>query len=146
MSILQILICLLVVAIIVYVCIDDYSIDAFRSYYDCRGPCHTKGERKCCNCQKCAWFIDRNYNGRCIRQGNGPDSCLNRRHYSSPYSQGSWYHPSNWFFWNSRSSPEESCLVKDSWGRCIEPASAPVHVPPRHRRRRRRHRRHSWWF
>ena len=148
MCILKLLVCLLIIVVIVYACFEDYSIDSFSPFYRCNGPCYNKGERDCCRCPRCSWFIDRNYNGMCIQRGSGPDSCLNRRYYSSTYPNRYWYHPSNWAFWNSRQHKEESCLVKDSWGRCIEPATEPIYVAPRTRRHNRRRGRHrsSWWW
>ena len=144
MSSIRLLICLLVIVLLCYVILDITHTDTFYAHYPCHGPCYSKNERTCCQCPRCAWFIDHNYNGRCVRRGNAPDSCLNRApriHYTYPYYHSNWwYHPSNWFVWNNRPRPEESCLVKDSWGRCIEPAT-----PPPHRRRGRHRRRRHWW-
>ena len=143
----RILILLFAIAVVAFAFVDDTCgiADTFVSspFYRCHeSPCRAKGERGCCECPACAWFVDRHYHGRCVRRGDAPDSCLNRQHYASTYPRGYWYHPSNWAFWNSRPNPEVSCLAKDPWGRCIQPAtqrSPPPRV--RHRRGRRRHRR-----
>lgn len=116
----QILVGVLAIALISYVIVCGlHPTDTFGVWYNpCGGPCHRKGERDCCACAKCAWFIDPNYNGQCIRRGTGPDSCLMRpsyhhgHHYS--YPTRSWY--------SQRRRPivhRGPGWVKDSWGRWI---------------------------
>lgn len=149
-----ILLCLLIIVLAVYSCLEHTNPDTFHSYHQCSSPCHTLGEHNCCQCPNCSWFINRNYSGRCIRRGTGPDSCLNRQQQqyvpSHPLVYNEirtpWYHPRNLFYWQNRNRPEDSCLVKDSWGRCIEPASGtvPLRHHMHHRRNRRRRRRRRW--
>ena len=140
---LHILLGLLIVAMVAYMCVEQMQTSDTFYNHPCNGPCRFKGERECCQCPRCAWFIDRNYNGRCIRRGTGPDSCQNNRNtyfhpgvsVAQPVIVQPWYHPSRWSYWGDRSVHHRGPgWVKDSWGRWIR--SAPrTH---RHRRRGRR--------
>lgn len=147
----------LFVAMVLYIaaetlCAHTHKKDTFGGWNNpCAGPCRRKGERTCCSCAKCAWYIDDNYNGRCIRRGTGPDSCLLR----PSYRQGHHYRPRRrhhrprrWFSRHNRSNNLRSRpvvhrrpgWVKDGWGRWIRavPASS---RPSRHAHRRNTRRR-----
>ena len=146
----QILLCVLILAMVGYIAM-ECAHESFGAWYNpCAGPCHRKGERDCCACAKCAWFIDHNYNGRCIRRGTWPDSCLMRpsyyhghhqahhhghhsRHqsYHSPRAHP-WYSPYRWYYSSQRPVVHRGPgWVKDSWGRWIR-------ASPSHRRHTRR--------
>ena len=139
---LRILLGLLIVALVVYICIEQMTVHDTFNNHSCDGPCKFKGERRCCQCPQCAWFIDRTYNGRCIRRGTGPDSCLNNRntHFypgisvAQPVIVQPWYHPGRWFYSGQRPVRGPG-WVKDRWGRWIRSASG----TRRFRRRGRRH-------
>lgn len=156
LSIMTICVCILfgvlVLALLVYIildCVNNKEEDTFGAWHTpCAGPCRSKGERDCCACSKCAWFVDGNYNGRCIRRGTGPDSCLMRtsphnRHYYSRPNPYAWYSPYRWRWNDGIRRPivhRGPGWVKDGWGRWIR-SSRPM-IGRRRRGRRRLGRRY----
>lgn len=137
----RILFGVLVLALLVFMILDYMKKEeTFNVWHNpCAGPCRTKSERDCCACPKCAWFIDDSYNGRCIRRGTGPDSCLmrtshhNRYHYTRP-NHYAWYSPYRWRWHYDNRRPivhRGPGWVKDRWGRWIRSS------PPMRGRRRR---------
>ena len=137
-SCVRVLFGMLVLALLVYIILDCVNNkDTFGVWHSpCAGPCRTKGERDCCACAKCAWFVDDNYNGRCIRRGTGPDSCLMRTSHHNNYA---WYSPHRWYYGNRRPIVHRGPgWVKDSWGRWIRASPARRGRHNRHRRRRSR--------